>query len=427
MKKDTLLFWKYVAPSITGMIIGGSFCIVDTAFIGRYGGKNAIASVALTWPAVMLLQAFGSLIGAGGAVLISQKHGAGEFEQEKTLFSQTLFLTLAASIFLFAVTFPFLENILSWLGATPGMMPISLRYAQVLTLGLILAIFMTVCLEVIRNDGHPTLSMILMIVGLGGNILLDWLCIFYFDLGTFGAALATVCSMGISSLLGVLYFISPLTRLKFSLQIFIPQWQQIKDISITGLPVFGNMLSIIAMLYMHNAQSLKYGRVDGLAAYTVISALEALGSMFMTGVAAIQKLILEKKPFFALDLHCPWIYGGETNETIYFPMPEDSYYGEETEKFSRILEKNSPPEAPHFTKNNVLFGTKWNTKENYSQGQNCPGWISKAVAPRFAATIEIPYAKAGEMALTAESVRTFGRALAESILAYDDLTAPSGS
>ena len=59
----------------------------------------------------------------------------------------------------------------------------------------------------------------------------------------------------------------------------------IGNIIITGLPIFGNMLSIIAMLYMHNAQSLRYGGIDGLAAYTVISSLEALGSMFMTGIA----------------------------------------------------------------------------------------------------------------------------------------------
>ena len=138
-------------------------------------------------------------------------------------------------------------------------------------------------------------------------------------------------------------------------------------------------------------------------------------------IAAIQKLVLEKKPFFALDLHCPWIYGPETEETIYFPVMEDPYYADETEKFSRILEKNASPEAPYFAQNNLPFGTKWNTGANYNQGMNCNQWISKAAAPHFAAAIEIPYAKASGIALTAESVRAFGRALAKSILEYDDL------
>lgn len=139
-------------------------------------------------------------------------------------------------------------------------------------------------------------------------------------------------------------------------------------------------------------------------------------------IAAIQKFTLEIKPFFTLDLHCPWLYGAETNETIYFPLEEDEYYAGQTEIFSRILERRSPVEAPFFAVNNIPFGTLWNTKENYQQGLNCPGWMGKFCAPRFAAAIEIPYAKAGDITLTADAVRSLGKAIAESIIEYDDLT-----
>ena len=47
MKSDQLLFWKYVTPSIFGAVIGGSFAIVDTIFIGLAGGKNALAATAV--------------------------------------------------------------------------------------------------------------------------------------------------------------------------------------------------------------------------------------------------------------------------------------------------------------------------------------------------------------------------------------------
>ena len=50
MKNDSLLFWKYVAPSVFGAVIGGSFAIVDAIFIGLSGGKNGLAATALTWP-----------------------------------------------------------------------------------------------------------------------------------------------------------------------------------------------------------------------------------------------------------------------------------------------------------------------------------------------------------------------------------------
>lgn len=285
MKSDLKLFWKYVAPSVFGALIGGSFAIVDAIFIGLSGGENALAAAAVTWPLVMLLQAFGFLVGSGGAVLIAQSRGAKLPEQEKTFFDQTMFLVLAWSFFLTIATFPFLRPVLTALGATGELMPISLKYAQILTGGVFFSIFMSMCLEVIRNDGHPALSMIVMVAGLLCNIFLDWVFVFHFQLGAVGAAVATVISQAGACILGTLYFCSPLTKLRFSGKCLKPDIRKIRDISMTGLPIFGNMLSIIAMLYMHNAQSLRYGGIDGLAAYTVISSLEALGSMFMTGIA----------------------------------------------------------------------------------------------------------------------------------------------
>ena len=285
MTKDTNLFWKYVLPSIIGMLICGSYSIVDTVFIGLSGGKNALAAASITWPVVMLLQAFGSLVGAGGAVLISQSTGAGDADRAQKLFNQVLLLAVGSGIVLTLITFPFLEKLLLALGATPEIMPVSLRYAQYIVGGLLLSIFMTMGLEIIRNDGHPTLSMAIMVCGLLVNIALDWVFVFVLKQGAVGAAIATVISMGIASAAEFFYFISPLTKLRYTSGMFRPQWQEIKEITITGIPIFGNMLSIIAMLYMHNAQSLRYGGVDGLAAYTVISALESLGSLLMTGIA----------------------------------------------------------------------------------------------------------------------------------------------
>lgn len=285
MNKDLQLFWKYVTPSIFGALIGGSFAIVDAMFIGLSGGKNALAAAAVTWPLVMLLQAFGFLVGSGGAVLIAQNRGANNSVAETQLFGTTLFLAVFWSLLLTAGTFPCLRMILTALGATEELMPISLRYSQILTGGVFFSIFMSVCLEVIRNDGHPTLSMLLMVTGLICNIILDWVFVFPLGFGAVGAALATVVSQALASLLGVVYFCSPLTGLRFTREIFRPAWNNIATITLTGIPIFGNMLSIIAMLYMHNAQSQRYGGIDGLAAYTVISSLEALGSMFMTGIA----------------------------------------------------------------------------------------------------------------------------------------------
>ena len=287
MKKDTNLFLKYVGASVIGMLICGSYSIVDTVFIGQASGKTGLAAVALTWPLVMLVMAVGDLVGAGGAVLIAQAKGAGDSKEAQRVFSGTCLLGLAVAILLPLLLLPVLPPLLRWLGASPDLFDTSFRYSRILVGGTCFFVLQTIALEVVRNDGHPTISMWLMIGGLLGNIVLDWVFIMLLGMGAVGAAVATVVSQALAGFSGVCYFLSNKTQLRFRpREIFSFDGKLLQNITITGLPIFGNMFSVIVMLYMHNAQSLKYGDVDGLAAYTVVSTIESLGSMLMTGIAS---------------------------------------------------------------------------------------------------------------------------------------------
>ena len=286
MRKDTNLFLKYVGASVIGMLICGSYSIVDTIFIGQASGKEGLAAVALTWPVVMFVMAIGDLIGAGGAVLIAQAKGGDNGKEAQHIFSGTWLLLFAAAVVLSGVLFPVLPPLLRWLGSTPDLFDTSLRYSRILIGGTCFFLLQTMVLEIVRNDGHPTLSMWIMVAGLLGNIVLDWFFIMLLGMGAIGAAVATVVSQAVAGFAGVFYFFSNKTELRLRIrEIFSVDYELLQRIIVTGLPIFGNMLSVIAMLYMHNSQSLKYGDVDGLAAYTVVSTIESLGSMLMTGIA----------------------------------------------------------------------------------------------------------------------------------------------
>ena len=140
-------------------------------------------------------------------------------------------------------------------------------------------------LAVIRNDGRPVLSMWLMVGGLLLNIVMDYVFIFPLGGGVAGAAYATVTAQMLIAVAGLAYFFTRKTALRFDLQMFKLKPKYLKNIVVSGFPSLGNQLSIIAMLFFHNYQALKYGRVDGLAAYTFIGAVESLGSLLMTGLA----------------------------------------------------------------------------------------------------------------------------------------------
>lgn len=285
MRREDRLFFQYIGPSMAGMLIAGSFSIVDTVFIGQGTGKIGLAAVALTWPLVMIYGALGELIGSGAAVLIAQARGAGELPRARQIFGNMLTLNLITALLVWVLVLPFLELILRLFGATPALLPSSTSYAAIMTWGAPVTMLMGSFISVTRNDGRPVLAMLLVVVGLVSNIILDWLLILHFHQGAAGAAYATVISQTLSALLGAGYFLTRKTELHYSLDTLKLHFQTVRDLLLTGVPVFGNMLSIIAMLFMHNVQALRYGAVDGLAAYTLVAGLESLGSLLMSGLA----------------------------------------------------------------------------------------------------------------------------------------------
>ncbi len=135
-------------------------------------------------------------------------------------------------------------------------------------------------------------------------------------------------------------------------------------------------------------------------------------------IAAVEQLVLKTKPFFVMDIHCPWIRSG-CNETVFFPGPEDKNAEQNMLRFSTILSRKAPEEMPHRRSDNVLYGTSWNTAENYVQGMALKSWAYSQVKPEFCSTLEVPYANARNQTLTPETCMKFGRAIVKSIIEFD--------
>ncbi len=286
------MFLSYVLPSMIGMLIVGSYSIVDTVFIGQSAGEVGLASVAVTWPLVMLFGALGDMLGTGAAIIISQSRGSGELAKARLALGNMLFWQFVFSLLLMGVMLYYLTDALLLFGATEELMVNAVGYSEILIYGSTACMFMVGVLAVIRNDGRPVLSMWLTIGGLLLNMLLDYLFIFPLGFGVQGAAYATVISQAVIAAAGLAYFATKYTDLRYSLSMFEIRLKSLRQILISGIPSLGNQLSIIAMLFFHNYQALKYGQINGLAAYTFIGAIESLGSLLMTGLSlGVQPLV----------------------------------------------------------------------------------------------------------------------------------------
>jgi len=102
----------------------------------------------------------------------------------------------------------FLIPILTILGASSEVLPYSSDYMRVIFIGTPFVISSMVLNNFIRANGQPKLAMLTMFLGAGTNLILDPLFIYVFNMGMFGAALATIISQIVSFIWTVSYFIN---------------------------------------------------------------------------------------------------------------------------------------------------------------------------------------------------------------------------
>ncbi len=125
-------------------------------------------------------------------------------------------------------------------------------------------------------------------------------------------------------------------------------------------------------------------------------------------------------PVLVLDLHCPYLRGGDS-ETVYLVGSQYERIATEQARFGELLE-SCQQGLPYHPKNDVPFGTLWNVEANFTQGKCFATWASELSNCNLATTIEIPYANAEGIAVTPETCRHFGASLAEAIKHYMAVT-----
>ena len=131
--------------------------------------------------------------------------------------------------------------------------------------------------------------------------------------------------------------------------------------------------------------------------------------------AAIDHLLDTRRPVIVLDLHCPWIRGGKTNEQPYLVGTDLVHTHRVTDVFGALLERHCPPEAPYLASDNLPFGKEWNTGVNYADGMGLKRWAALKPFMRLSQTIEIPFANFREKTQTPTTIRAFGRGVAAAL------------
>lgn len=280
------LLLKYSVPAIIGMIVNALYNVVDRIFIGNIPevGSLAITGVGVTMPITTIILGFAMLIGIGATTSMSIKLGQGKKEEASKVIGNAITLAAIISVILTIIGLVFGDVILSKFGASSETLYYAKSYINIILLGTIFNLIAFTINNTIRGDGNPKLSAIIMVIGCITNIVLDAVFIFIFNLGIQGAAIATVISQFLTAAIGIGYYVSGRSNLKFvKSSLRLDKEITIKILSIGAAPFSMQIAASLVQVISNNVLK-TYGTDLAIGAMATISSVALMCLMPIFGI-----------------------------------------------------------------------------------------------------------------------------------------------
>lgn len=223
-------------PTIVSMLITSIYNMADTFFVSKIN-TSASGAVGVSFSLMAIIQAIGFTFGQGSGNYISRLLGGKNREYASKVAATGFFTALLLGVFLALLGLIFLDPLVYALGATETIAPYAKDYIKYILIGMPYMAASFVLNNIMRFQGSAFYAM--LGIGAGGilNIALDPVFIFGLNMGTGGAALATIISQLVSFC--ILFYNSGIGgNIKIRLKDFTPKWELYREILRGGLPSF---------------------------------------------------------------------------------------------------------------------------------------------------------------------------------------------
>lgn len=278
------LLFKYALPAVVSQIIAAVYNIVDRIFIGHGEGALAIAGLAITFPVINVVHAFGALIGVGASARMSIVLGRKDVRwAEKILGNSVIFtILLSGAVMLFG--YLFMDEILYLFGATDETVSYAYKYMVIVLPGMFLTTMAYNLTSLIRASGYPLRAMLILGGGAVLNIILDPIFIFGFKWGIAGAAWATTISMAVMTLFSILHFVQKSSFIRFKRHSWKPKGYIFRNIMMIGMSPFLMNITAAGVVAILNRQLIRYGGDMAVGANGIVNSFMNFLVLFMLGV-----------------------------------------------------------------------------------------------------------------------------------------------
>lgn len=284
-KKQSLLkqFFHFSAATVASLMVFSLYSIVDGLFVARGVGEYAMTAVNLSVPFVNLLFSIAVIFAVGTSTIIAYLLGQKNAQSANKLFSQNLATLVVIGVTISVLVLAFTEPLARLLGAEEVTLEYTIHYLQGLA-PFAVCFMISYNLEVlVKTDGRPRLALVTVCVGCVTNCVLDYLAIFHWGLGIWGAAAATGASQLLTCIIYLTHFLGKHTT--FHPVRFRMDWNIYRRLLPIGISDGLTELCNGLMIFLFNHTILRCIGTDGLVAYTIIAYANTLVINITMGVS----------------------------------------------------------------------------------------------------------------------------------------------
>lgn len=233
-KKD---LWKLCVPLVFEQALAITVGMADTMMVSSVG-EAAVSGVSLVDMINMLIFSVLAALATGGAVVTSQRIGAGKVDEACKSAKQLLYTVLIGStcimVLVVLVRNPLLRLFFGSIEA--DVMENALIYLLISAVSYPFLAVYNACAALFRSMGNSQItlkvSVVMNVINIVGNVI----CIFVLHMGVAGVAIPSLVSRAVAGIILYVLLQNPKHTVHFEKESFSLDWKVIKNILYIGIP-----------------------------------------------------------------------------------------------------------------------------------------------------------------------------------------------
>ena len=278
------LLIQQAIPASIGILVMSLNILIDTIFVGRWIGANAIAAINVVLPVSFFIAALGMSIGMGGGSIISRALGKKQQAKANKTFGNQITLTFLITILVVIFGLFFVNQIIPIFGGKGSLFSFAKTYYVIVMYGVPVLAFCMMANNTIRAEGKPKNAMYAMLLPSISNLTLDYILIKVFDMGMMGAAWATSLSYGVCATYIIYFFLSGQSILRPKLSNFFINYNTVLQITSLGSVTLVRQAMVSLTVLLVNNILFTIGGESSITVYAIISRMLMFATFPIFGI-----------------------------------------------------------------------------------------------------------------------------------------------